>query len=38
MCPMKCPGLSTCWGEEFEKLYLKYVPNFKWGIFYTTII
>ena len=24
MCPNKCPGLSDCWGEEFEKLYEKY--------------
>lgn len=24
MCPDKCPGLSECWGEEFEKLYTKY--------------
>ncbi|XP_050321026.1 ribonucleoside-diphosphate reductase large subunit [Bactrocera neohumeralis] len=24
MCPHKCPGLHEVWGEEFEKLYLKY--------------
>lgn len=24
MCPDKCPGLSDCFGEEFEKLYEKY--------------
>jgi len=24
MCPNECPGLSDCWGEEFEKLYLQY--------------
>lgn len=24
MCPHKCPGLSQCYGEEFEKLYEKY--------------
>ena len=24
MCPNECPGLSECWGEEFEKLYSKY--------------
>ena len=24
MCPDECPGLSDCWGEEFEKLYTKY--------------
>ena len=24
MCPNECPGLSDCYGEEFEKLYAKY--------------
>ncbi len=24
MCPHECPGLSDCYGEEFEKLYTKY--------------
>lgn len=24
MCPHESPGLSDCWGEEFEKLYEKY--------------
>ena len=24
MCPDKCPGLSDNYGEEFEKLYIKY--------------
>lgn len=24
MCPDECPGLSDCYGEEFEKLYTKY--------------
>uniref|UniRef100_A0A6C0C6T3 ribonucleoside-diphosphate reductase n=1 Tax=viral metagenome TaxID=1070528 RepID=A0A6C0C6T3_9ZZZZ len=24
MCPNECPGLSDCYGEEFEKLYIKY--------------
>jgi len=24
MCPHECPGLSDCWGEEFETLYTKY--------------
>lgn len=24
MCPNECPGLSDCWGEEFEKLYTSY--------------
>ena len=22
MCPDKCPGLSDCYGQEFEELYL----------------
>ena len=25
MCPHECPGLSDCWGDEFEELYTKYV-------------
>lgn len=24
MCPHECPGLSECWGEKFEELYMKY--------------
>ncbi|HTF04121.1 MAG TPA: ribonucleoside-diphosphate reductase subunit alpha [Bacteroidia bacterium] len=24
MCPNECPGLSDCWGEEFETLYTRY--------------
>lgn len=24
MCPAECPGLSDCYGEEFEALYTKY--------------
>ncbi|CDW78567.1 ribonucleoside-diphosphate reductase [Stylonychia lemnae] len=24
MCPNECPGLTTCWGEEFDKLYEEY--------------
>jgi ribonucleoside-diphosphate reductase alpha chain len=24
MCPNECPGLSDCWGEEFEAKYIKY--------------
>ena len=24
MCPHKCPGLSDCYGEEFNELYIKY--------------
>jgi len=23
MCPQTCPGLSDCWGEEFDNLYTK---------------
>jgi len=23
MCPRTCPGLSDCWGEEFDNLYTK---------------
>jgi ribonucleoside-diphosphate reductase alpha chain len=23
-CPHECPGLSDCWGDEFELLYEKY--------------
>ena len=25
MCPNKCPGLSDCYGDDFDKLYNKYV-------------
>jgi ribonucleoside-diphosphate reductase subunit M1 len=24
MCPNECPGLEDVWGEDFEKLYVKY--------------
>lgn len=24
MCPHECPGLADVWGEEFEKLYIRY--------------
>merc|ERR1712088_204368 len=24
MCPHRCPGLSDCWGDEFENLYTRY--------------
>ncbi|KAK7602972.1 hypothetical protein V9T40_002971 [Parthenolecanium corni] len=24
MCPNECPGLSDCWGEEFDQKYRKY--------------
>ena len=29
MCPSECPGLSDCYGEEFEKLYVKYESDGK---------
>lgn len=24
MCPDECPGLTDCYGDEFEKLYTRY--------------
>ncbi|MBI51607.1 MAG: ribonucleoside-diphosphate reductase subunit alpha [Chloroflexi bacterium] len=24
MCPDECPGLSDCWGKDFNELYIKY--------------
>lgn len=24
MCPVECPGLPDCYGEEFDRLYLRY--------------
>lgn len=24
MCPHECPGLSDCWGDDFEALYTRY--------------
>ena len=29
MCPHECPGLSDCYGEEFEKKYIEYETNNK---------
>ena len=29
MCPDACPGLSDCYGEEFNALYTKYVDEGK---------
>jgi ribonucleoside-diphosphate reductase alpha subunit len=29
MCPDECPGLTDNWGEEFEKLYEKYISEGK---------
>lgn len=29
MCPHECPGLEDCWGEEFEKLYLRSVESIR---------
>ena len=35
-CPNEAPGLSDCFGEEFENLYLKYEEiEAKSGIFIT---
>ena len=31
MCPDKCPGLSDCYGDEFEILYNKYVIEEKYN-------
>jgi len=31
MCPHICPGLSDCYGEEFEKLYEKYESEKKYN-------
>merc|ERR1711899_290926 len=30
MCPHQCPGLSDCWGDEFEKLYKRYEDEGKY--------
>jgi ribonucleoside-diphosphate reductase alpha chain len=30
MSPDQCPGLSDCWGDEFNTLYLKYEDTGKW--------
>ena len=24
-CPAECPGLDKCWGDEFDRLYVKQV-------------
>ena len=29
MCPNECPGLSECWGKEFEDLYESYEKSGK---------
>ena len=31
MCPNKCPGLSECYGEDFESLYETYVKEEKYN-------
>lgn len=31
MCPNVCPGLSDCWGAEFEALYEKYEAEKKYN-------
>lgn len=30
MCPDECPGLVDCYGEDFEKLYIKYEQEGKY--------
>lgn len=30
MCPDECPGLTNCYGEEFEKLYVRYEEEKKY--------
>ena len=30
MCPHECPGLSDCYGDEFEELYMKYESEGKY--------
>ncbi|CAM9141847.1 unnamed protein product [Scytosiphon promiscuus] len=30
MCPSQCPGLSECWGKEFEELYTRYEKEGKY--------
>uniref|UniRef100_A0A6C0LCK5 ribonucleoside-diphosphate reductase n=1 Tax=viral metagenome TaxID=1070528 RepID=A0A6C0LCK5_9ZZZZ len=30
MCPKECPGLTECYGEEFDKLYEKYESEGKY--------
>lgn len=29
MCPNECPGLYTCYGPEFEELYIRYEKSGK---------
>jgi ribonucleoside-diphosphate reductase alpha subunit len=29
LCPNECPGLDSCWGDAFEKLYMSYVESGK---------
>ena len=31
MCPNECPGLTECYGEEFDKLYEKYESEGKYS-------
>jgi len=32
MCPNECPGLQDVWGDEFEKLFVKYENDMKYRI------
>lgn len=36
-CPDECPGLSDVWGDDYEKLYLKYESEGKANHVYETI-
>jgi len=29
-CPNEAPGLSDCWGDEFQNLYHKYEREVSW--------
>jgi len=29
-CPNEAPGLSDCWGDEFQNLYRKYEREVSW--------
>jgi len=29
-CPNEAPGLSDCWGDEFQNLYQKYEREVSW--------
>ncbi len=31
MCPNECPGLEDVWGDDYEKLYEKYVLRIEYN-------